>query len=158
MTKKIHRFNPIVNGKDFGWFLPVLECLGDSECIGRAVFHYQNLDRLALHTTKKLKLRQSEEERGTFFEFRFEPDTAAVTFDDLFAYRQTDPGARVLFARVQPLKDAEDPIRILRRNANAVITDRNEPFIPLVLDANVNPRSPLTAILDGVADQVLKHL
>jgi hypothetical protein len=53
-----------------------------------------------------------KEERRAFGGLRLNPDLAAVAFDDPFANGETDAGARILVAAVQPLeritKDAFD--------------------------------------------------
>src|SRR5215211_1072248 len=77
--------------------------------------------------------RDCEEERRTLFEFRFNPDSPPVALDNLFADSKTDPGSRVLLARVQSLKNPEDTVRILWSNANAVVGHRKEPFVAFVL-------------------------
>ena len=50
-----------------------------------------------------------------------EPDAPAVILDDLAAHRQPDAGARVGLLGVQALEDHEDPLRVLRLDADAVV-------------------------------------
>ena len=59
-----------------------------------------------------------------------DPDAPAVALDDLLADRQADAGARVLVAAVQPLEDDEDPLDVLRLDADAVVAHREEPGSP----------------------------
>src|SRR5688572_12018476 len=68
-------------------------------------------------------LGNGETERRTFSRPRLHPDAAAVALDNLLADREPNPGAAVLFDRVQTLEDDEDPLEVLRRNADPVVAD-----------------------------------
>ena len=86
------------------------------------------------------------------------PDPSAMLLDDLFADRQADAVARILGAGVQALKDDEDVLAVLRCDADAVVRDREHPFIGLLFRADLHRRSFGSAELKRVADQILKHL
>src|SRR5581483_4786870 len=81
---------------------------------------------------------------------RLDPDAAAVTFDHLPADGQADARARVFRAGVQALEDEEDPLGVLRRDADAVVADGEHPFPPPAGRPDVHVRRPVRAELDGV--------
>src|ERR1035438_7777866 len=58
----------------------------------------------------------------------FDPDPAAVLFDDFLADCQADSAAWVLCTGVQSFEDHENDLRLLRGNANAIVRDREKPF------------------------------
>ena len=80
----------------------------------------------------RVAARQGEAKSGALPELRLDRDVAAVPLDDLLADRQPDAGAGELFALVQPLEHAEDPFEILRVDAEAVVLDREHPFLAAV--------------------------
>src|SRR5258708_38747927 len=88
---------------------------------------------------------------------RLGPDTASQAIHRGFANRQADPGAGVLFA-VQALKDPKDIFQVLRFDTDAVVLDGKNPSAVLKPRGDANLERLDGAILDGVADQVLKQL
>src|SRR5689334_22157799 len=75
--------------------------------------------------------RESEAEGSTLRAFLtcLQPDPAAVELHDLAAQRQPDSGAPVLIAQVQPLEDHEDPLGVLRLDADPVVADPEQPLV-----------------------------
>src|SRR6185437_12306579 len=88
----------------------------------------------------------------------FDPDTAAVPFDDLLAQRQADPRAWIRFARVQALEDDKDALGILSVEADAVVRNGEQILRTVPLRADTHQRRRVATELDRVADQVLKDL
>ena len=70
----------------------------------------------------------------------FDPDVAAMAFDDLLAHGQADAGAGILVASVQALEDLEDAFGVAQINADAVVVDRDDPLGGAALDADVDAR------------------
>ena len=56
------------------------------------------------------------------------------------------------------LEHLEEPLGLLRVNADAVVPDGKPPVLVLLDSGDMNPRGVLTAELEGVADEVLQHL
>src|SRR4051794_19161220 len=54
---------------------------------------------------------------------RLGPDPAAVVLHDLAGDRQPDAGARIAVARVQATEHAEDQLRVVGADADAVVVD-----------------------------------
>src|SRR5882762_5892489 len=52
-----------------------------------------------------------------------DPNVSAVPLDDLLADRQSDAGAGIFGLRMKPLKDHEDTVGVLLRDADAIITN-----------------------------------
>jgi len=69
----------------------------------------------------------------------FYPNPSAVSFDNLFADRQSHPGAGVLCARVQALKDHEYSVEILGLDPDAIIANGKKPLAltPLCRDGDL---------------------
>src|SRR5207344_1466513 len=99
-----------------------------------------------------------EAERRAFARLRFHPDAASVPLRDLLADREADAGAWVLVAPVQPFEGREDPLRVLRIDADCVVLHREAPAFVGLLDADVHARGLLVAELQRVADEVLEEL
>ena len=76
---------------------------------------------------------------------RFHPDVTAVPLHDLFTDGQADTGAGIFISAVEPLKDNEDALLVLRRDADAVILHRQEPVVFPDLGRDVNPGRLLAA-------------
>src|SRR5690606_13835239 len=87
-----------------------------------------------------------------------QPDPAAVELHDLLAHRQSDAGAAVLVPGAQPLEDDEDPLGVLRVDADAVVGAAEDPLVALAPGADVHPGVALAAELDRVAHQVEEDL
>src|SRR5919198_6218146 len=68
-----------------------------------------------------------EVERRAAARRRVDPEASAVALDDLLADRQADPGARVLVATVQPLKQVEHTLAVFGSDADAIIADGAQP-------------------------------
>jgi len=51
-----------------------------------------------------------------------------VSFNDFFAQRETDSRTGIFLLGMQTLKNNEDPLGVLRVDANAVIAKREQPF------------------------------
>jgi hypothetical protein len=81
-----------------------------------------------------------------------------VTLDDFLADGEADARAGVFGAGVQPLKHLEDPLGVLRLNADAVIADGEQPALRMLRGGHRHPRRLIAMELDGVADEVLKEL
>ena len=100
---------------------------------------------------------QREEKRAALAGFGLSPKTPIVACDDLLAYRQTEPGARVLFRRVQSLTEAEDAGEVFRFNADAVVADPEKPFVTLSPRADFHLHSSVHCPeFNSVADQILE--
>ncbi len=70
------------------------------------------------------------------------PYTPTVSLYDLLADGQTDARARVLFSGVQTLEDHKYALGILGIDADAVIADGKDPFIPLLFRRDMHPGWP----------------
>src|SRR6266545_7297097 len=105
-----------------------------------------------------LHRRNREEERRAFAGLALDPNAAAVPLDDLFADAQPDARAREFFLSVKPLKNHEDALEILRRDANAIVAHGQFPDRPLALAADVDLRRRFSVELEGVAHEVLEKL
>src|SRR3954451_2292338 len=87
-----------------------------------------------------------------------QPDAPAVELHDLAAQRQPDPGAAVLVPQVEPLEDDEDPLRVLRVDADAVVLDGDDPVRVVVLGPDPDERRDiLAAVLHRGPDQILQQ-
>src|SRR5579884_527116 len=115
---------------------------------------------LALRAGRRLTTRQGEIKRATLARLGLGPDAAAVALDDLAADGQADAGAGVLLLRVQPLEDDEDALQVLRVDADAVVTNPEQPLAAprRAAGADVDHRPGGAAELQRVADQVLEQL
>ncbi len=82
-----------------------------------------------------------------------------VSLHDATADRQTDPGAVVHAAPVQALERPEDPVAILRIEADTVVHDLEAPHVPVTLGAHLHGVATIVRVeLERVAEQVLKEL
>ena len=97
-------------------------------------------------------------ERAANAQLRLDPDAPAMALDDLLADGKADAGARVLAHGMQPLKQHEDALEVLRLDADAVVGHRDAPFARLLGGAHVDARQRRPAELERVADQVLEEL
>lgn len=80
--------------------------------------------------------------------------------DDAPDIGQPDPGAFELAGAVEPLEHAKKLVHVLHVEAGAVITDKNNGLIRVVVgaaDRNLGLIA-LTGVFDGIADQVDQHL
>src|SRR5581483_1922710 len=85
------------------------------------------------------------------------PHPAALPRDCLPAVRQSQTAARKIFS-VQPLKDAEYSFLKYELDTRAIVSHRNYPFPLAALRRNVNVRIGSAGVLDGIANQMVKHL
>jgi hypothetical protein len=85
-----------------------------------------------------------------------EPNAAAVLLHDTLTDGQANAASGVLFAAVQPLEKTEDSIGILRLDPNAVIGHGEYGPAVAFFGCNMDTTDLLTAVLYGVADQILK--
>src|SRR3982751_3268788 len=72
-------------------------------------------------------LGHGEPKRAAAADDRIDADPAAVPLDHFLDDGQADAGAVVAVARVQRLKDLEDPLMMLPRNARAIVGDAKPP-------------------------------
>src|SRR5579862_1094699 len=77
--------------------------------------------------------RHRETKRDSAFRRRLDPNTASVALDDLLANSEADARPGILGVRVKPLKDDEDSVGVLRRDADAVVLNREFPFLSIPL-------------------------
>src|SRR5262249_22521535 len=101
---------------------------------------------------------QRETEGAAFPRRRLDPHRAAVALDHLLHDGEPDPRARILALVVQPLEHHEDPLEVLRLDADAVVANRDLAGLAAVVDRDVDLRRRLRAELERVADQVLEYL
>jgi len=59
---------------------------------------------------------------------------------------------------VQPLKDHEDTVDVLRGNADPIVAHGEAPHRTLALGREVHPRRLVAVELDGVPDEILEEL
>jgi hypothetical protein len=81
-----------------------------------------------------------------------------MAFYDFSANRQSDSGARVLFARVEPLEHLKDALEVLRLDADSVVLNGKSPLTPVGSGGNGDFRPAFIAIFDGVPNQILEQL
>src|SRR3954451_2268651 len=86
------------------------------------------------------------------------PDPPAVLGDDALADRQADARPLEAIHRVQAVEGAEDPARLLAREPDAVVGDRQ--VRPAVAGAagDLHDRRVAVGELDGVGEEVLDQL
>jgi hypothetical protein len=56
-----------------------------------------------------------------------------MTFYDLLANREADPGTWVIFPSMEALKNYKNPLIILRIDSYAIILDSENPFVTTFL-------------------------
>src|SRR5437870_520620 len=82
-----------------------------------------------------------------------------MPFDDLFANGQADASAWIVGAGMEPLEQGEDPLLILRLDADAVIAHAEEPLATLTHSRDMHSRRLIGPVeLDAIGDQVLEQL
>jgi hypothetical protein len=101
---------------------------------------------------------QQETESRPGARFRFNPDTATVPLDDLFADGEANPGPGILRTVMQTLKYNENPFDMLRFNADTIVRYSKQPISFLSFDADVDFNRLFAAKLNGVANEILKQL
>ncbi|HMD50033.1 MAG TPA: hypothetical protein VKG79_13080, partial [Bryobacteraceae bacterium] len=68
-----------------------------------------------------------EIEDGSFSEAGFDPDSPAVALNHALANRQTDAGAAVLVAMMEPFEYAKDFLLIPGIDSDPIVRDRETP-------------------------------
>src|ERR1051326_2847909 len=101
--------------------------------------------------------RQREFEGCALTDLGFDPDLASMRLDDFSAQRQTNAGPGI-FAVIEALEENKNALMISRRNADAVVPYREQPFRIAGFDCNLDSRRLRPAIFERVSDQVLKQL
>ncbi|MFN8571728.1 MAG: hypothetical protein U0132_06675 [Gemmatimonadaceae bacterium] len=61
-----------------------------------------------------------------------------MLFDHALAHGQSDTGAGVLRTRVESLEDPENPVEVLRVNANTIVVDGERPRILMTFGTDPN--------------------
>src|SRR5208337_568537 len=104
-------------------------------------------------------IRNGEMESGTCSRFRLHPHAATMALHNLFADRQANARAGIFLTAMQALKNNENPVKILRSDADAVIAYAELPSTVLPSSGNVNAwRFLRPPELDGIAEQILEKL
>src|SRR2546421_11255153 len=83
---------------------------------------------------------------------------AAVALHEPFADREPDARGTILVPGMQSLEDAEDTFRVGRFDADPAVCHPEAPGPVPVLGRHLDPRRVASPELDGVRQQVLKHL
>src|SRR5262249_54627477 len=96
--------------------------------------------------------REGKEDRRPLASPRFYPDAPAVLLHDFLADRQPDPRPRIFTARMQALEELKNPPRVLRRDADAVVTHGEHPLPVHPLGGDVHPRRLPAAEFQGVTE------
>src|ERR1700690_123897 len=103
--------------------------------------------------------RDGEGELRAAADFAFDPEAAAVGFDDVLGNGETEPcaacfpGPRCIHA----VKALEYSLLIGKRNADAGISDRDESFASAGGSGD-GDASACHGVLDGVVEEILKDL
>src|SRR5580704_10442251 len=71
--------------------------------------------------------RWKREVEARSFSIRLHPNPTAVSLYNALAYRQADTGSRIILP-VQALKNLEDLLRILGRDADPIVPHAQRPF------------------------------
>ena len=86
-----------------------------------------------------------------------DPDASAVLLDDPLADGEADAGAGIVLLAVQAAKRLEDPARVRRVHADAVVAHLEAPHVAVALGLDADLRVVAAGELHGVADEVLEH-
>jgi len=89
------------------------------------------------------------------------PNPPALLLEDSFADSQTDSRTLVLLPAVQSLENDKYPVKIPGIDPDAIVRDGEYPFPPRGggdRSRNMDLRGAIAAILDRIADQILKNL
>src|SRR3954468_6830625 len=84
-------------------------------------------------------LGKREMERAALAKRGAHRDLPAMALGDLLADREPDAGAGKLPFGMQLLEHHEDPLEVLRLDADAVVLDAELPFVPGFLHHDVDP-------------------
>jgi len=107
---------------------------------------------------RALRSGKREVERRALSGLGFGPDSTTVAFHDPLTHRQSDASPGMLVLGVESLEHLEDTIHVLGINTDPFVPNGYAPLAPLALGRDVYPRGIVTAVLDRVAQEVLKHL
>jgi hypothetical protein len=88
---------------------------------------------------------------------RFDPDPASKPLDYFFADCKPDSASRTIMP-MQAFERLEDLRLVFGRNANAIVATGKHPRVTLIGHTDVDYRRVRTAIVNGIANQVLKYL
>src|SRR2546421_2586470 len=103
---------------------------------------------------------EREVKRRALLRCGLHPDPAAVTLDNLLADGEPQPRARVLVLPMQALEDDEDPLEVLRVDADPVVANAEQPLplVPHACDSDVWRCGPaeLECVRDEVQEQMLE--
>src|SRR5664280_1755075 len=126
----------------------------------RSGFTIVGADRTRCSCGCLLSCGQGEPERAAYpARTVVDADLAAVPFHDLVTEREADPGAGVVLPAVQALEHAEDALAVLRRDADAVVGDREPPVVAVVPAGDVDVRPDIgRGEFHRVPDEVLEQL
>src|SRR5271155_3861333 len=86
------------------------------------------------------------------------PDASAMPLHDFLANGQADARSGVFRLGMKALKDYEDPVAMLGRDANAVVAYGYLPVPSILLNGDTHARRFVSAELQGISEQVLKQL
>src|SRR5258708_2601923 len=81
-----------------------------------------------------------------------------MILDDPFAEREADAGSLVLATPVQTTEEVEDLVGELHLEADPIITDAELVIRILLLGGDLDVRRLCAAVLESVADEILKEL
>jgi hypothetical protein len=100
---------------------------------------------------------ERETESGSGIDFRLDPDPASMPLHNFLADSKSHSGAGV-FAAMETLEDAKHLLGILGLDSDAIVFDRNQPFVAAAPSRDTNSRRYLRLrVLDRVDRQVLKQ-
>src|SRR5215475_7558715 len=115
--------------------------------LGLRAWRYRGSDRPPLSRN-----RQRKEEGRPLTRVAFHPDAAAISFDNAGADGEPQPRPGYSLA-MEPFQNAENLGEVLRLDSDSVVgyTETPEQFLPL--NADVNTRRGITAVLDRIRNQ-----
>src|SRR5579862_2665882 len=103
-------------------------------------------------------VREGEVECCSFSRGGVDPDSSAIAFNHALANCESNAGPAVFLVAMKPFEYTKDILLVLRIDPDAVILNREAPRRALIKSMNVNPRRFFGPVLEGVPDQILKHL
>jgi hypothetical protein len=102
--------------------------------------------------------KKSKTEAATTTPGAFDPDIAAMLFDNFLALRQTNPRTGEIFPPVQALENQKYTLSVRLVNTNTVIFHTEFPATITGLSVNFNTGNHVVLnVLQTVANQVLKQ-